>query len=53
MSYDYQPPGQDAMSGKKLAILFIIALIGAILFIQVLFGFPFLDIFRREERMRL
>ena len=36
------------MSGKKLAILFIIALIGAIVFIQVLFGLPFLDIFRRD-----
>jgi hypothetical protein len=48
MDYDYEPPGQDAMSGKKLVILFIIALIGAIVFIQVLFGFPFLDIFRRD-----
>jgi hypothetical protein len=50
MDYDYEPPGQDAMSGKKLVILFIIALIGAIVFIQVLFGFPFLDIFRRDIR---
>jgi hypothetical protein len=48
MGYDYEPPGQDAMSGKKLAILFIIALVGAIVFIQALFGFPLLDIFRRD-----
>lgn len=48
MGYDYEPPGQDAISGKKLVILFAIALIGAIIFIQALFGFPFIDVFRRN-----
>jgi hypothetical protein len=45
----YEPDSDDkAISGKKLAVLFGLALVGALVFIQALFGFPLKDVIRPE-----
>jgi hypothetical protein len=48
MGYEYNPPGNNYISGKKLAILFLVSIIGAIIFIQTLFGFPIANLIRKE-----
>src|SRR5262245_51559961 len=50
MGYDYDSDSSTlgGISGKKLAILAIVIFIGAFFGLQVLFGFPLKDLFRRE-----
>ena len=46
MGYDYDSSDQQGIPGKKLVIMFALAIIGAIFFIQFLFGFPLNEIIR-------
>ena len=48
MGYDFDSSNQQGISGKKLVIIFILAVIGAIFFIQFIFGFPLSDLFRKD-----
>jgi len=48
MGYDFDSSNQQGISGKKLVIIFALAIIGAIFFIQFLFGFPLNDLIREN-----
>jgi hypothetical protein len=48
MGYDYDSSDQQGIAGKKLVIMFALAIIGAIFFIQFLFGFPLNEIIREN-----
>jgi hypothetical protein len=54
MGYDFDSESDTGsslfsrMSGKKMAALAMLVIIGAVFGVQVLFGFPLKDLFRRE-----
>jgi hypothetical protein len=50
MGYDYDSSDQQGIDGKKLVIIFALAIIGAIFFIQFLFGFPLKELVREDVK---
>jgi hypothetical protein len=50
MGYDFDSSDQQGIAGKKLVIIFVIAIIGAIFFIQFLFGFPLKELVRENVK---
>jgi hypothetical protein len=48
MGYDFDSSDQQGIAGKKLVIIFVLAIIGAIFFIQFLFGFPLNELIREN-----
>jgi hypothetical protein len=48
MGYEFDSSNEKGISGKKLLIIFGLAIIGTILFIQFIFGFPLADLFRQN-----
>jgi hypothetical protein len=48
VGYDLDSSNHNGISTKKLAILFGLSIIGAIIFIQILFGFPLANLIRGE-----
>jgi hypothetical protein len=48
MGYDFDSSDQQGIAGKKLVIIFALAIIGAIFFIQFLFGFPLNELIREN-----
>jgi hypothetical protein len=50
MGYDFGSSDQQGIAGKKLVIIFALAIIGAIFFIQFLFGFPLKELVRENVK---
>lgn len=50
MGYDFDSSDQQRIAGKKLVIIFALAIIGAIFFIQFLFGFPLKELVRENVK---
>jgi hypothetical protein len=50
MGYDFDSSDQQGIAGKKLVIIFALAIIGAIFFIQFLFGFPLKELVRENVK---
>ena len=48
MGYDFDSSKEQGISTKKLVIIFGLAIIGAILFIQFILGFPLADLIRQN-----
>ena len=48
MGYDFDSSSKQGISGKKLIIIFTLAVIGAIFFIQFILGFPLKDLIRQD-----
>ncbi|HET7149039.1 MAG TPA: hypothetical protein VFI73_11125 [Candidatus Nitrosopolaris sp.] len=52
MSYEHDVDGNTgsffSMSGKKMALLVVIVIIGGFFGVQAMFGFPIRDLFRNE-----
>ena len=48
MGYDFDSSNEQGIPARKLALIFALAVIGAILFIQFIFGFPLLDLIRKS-----
>ena len=50
MGYDFKSSDQQGIAGKKLVIIFVLAIIGAIFFVQFLFGFPLKELVRENVK---
>ena len=50
MGNDFNSSDQQGIAGKKLVIIFALAIIGAIFFIQFLFGFPLKELVRENVK---
>jgi hypothetical protein len=48
MGYDFDSSKEQGISTKKLVIIFGLAIIGTILFIQFILGFPLADLIRQN-----
>ena len=50
MGYDFDSSDQQGIAGKKLVIIFVLAISGAIFFVQFLFGFPLKELVRENVK---
>ncbi|HZB18083.1 MAG TPA: hypothetical protein VE445_13030 [Nitrososphaeraceae archaeon] len=50
MGYGFDSSDQQGIAGKKLVIIFVLAIIGAIFFVQFLFGFPLKELVRENVK---
>ncbi|HYX56455.1 MAG TPA: hypothetical protein VE818_09880 [Nitrososphaeraceae archaeon] len=48
MGYDFDSSKEQGLPGRKLVLIFALAIIGAIIFIQFILGFPLFDLIRKD-----